>query len=87
VFGKQIALYLHDIDRYRRTVGVVYVDGVDAGLELLRQGFGWCYVRYLSEASADIQLNYQQAATNARTDRRGLWSDPHPVPPWEWRRK
>ena len=86
VFGKEIALYPHAIHRYRSTVGVVYVDGIDAGLELLHQGLGWCYVRYPSEASVDIQVRYQQAEANARTNRRGLWSDPHPVPPWEWRR-
>jgi Staphylococcal nuclease homologue len=37
VFGKDIAVYPHTIDRYGRTVAVVYVDGLDAGLELLRQ--------------------------------------------------
>ena len=61
VFGKEIAFYLHASDRYRRTVGVVYVDRIDAGLELLRQGFGWCYVRYFSKASVDTQASYQQA--------------------------
>ena len=25
------------------------------------------------------------AEERARTDRLGLWADPHPVPPWEWR--
>jgi endonuclease YncB( thermonuclease family) len=24
---------------------------------------------------------------DARDDRRGLWQDPKPVPPWEWRSK
>jgi hypothetical protein len=27
VFGKEIAIYPHAIDRYKRTVGIVYVDG------------------------------------------------------------
>ena len=39
VFGKDIAVYPHTIDRYGRLVAVVYVDGVDAGLQMLRQGF------------------------------------------------
>ena len=86
VFGKDIAVYPHTIDRYGRTVAVVYIDGQDAGLELLRQGLAWVYTRYLPEAPADIQANYRQAETKAREERRGLWSDSQePVPPWEWR--
>jgi endonuclease YncB( thermonuclease family) len=86
VFGKDIAVYPHTIDRYGRTVAVVYVDGIDAGLELLRQGLAWVYSRYVVEASPDIQASYQQAETDAREQRRGLWSDPGPVAPWEFRR-
>jgi endonuclease YncB( thermonuclease family) len=86
VFGKEIAVYPHTIDRYGRTVAVVYVDDIDAGLELLHQGLAWCYTRYLPEASADIQASYRQAEADARAQRRGLWGDPTPVEPWVWRR-
>jgi endonuclease YncB( thermonuclease family) len=85
VFGKEIAVYPYAIDRYGRTVGVVYVDGIDAGLELLKQGIAWCYTRYLSEAPSDVQASYRQAETEARAQRRGLWSDPAPLEPWEFR--
>jgi micrococcal nuclease len=64
---------------------IVYVNGIDSGLELLRQGLAWVYTRYLPEASADIQASYRQAEAEAREERRGLWSDPDPLPPWEWR--
>jgi endonuclease YncB( thermonuclease family) len=80
VFGKDIALYPHTIDRYRRTVGVIYSDGTDAGLELLHQGLAWCYGRYLSEASFDIQSSYQQAQADARLDRRGLVDQSGSIP-------
>jgi endonuclease YncB( thermonuclease family) len=87
VFGKDIAVYPHTIDRYGRTVAVVYVDGVDAGLELLRQGLAWVYTRYLSEAPTDIQASYRQAECEAKQPRLGLWSDTQtPVPPWLYRR-
>jgi endonuclease YncB( thermonuclease family) len=85
-FGKEVELRPHAIDRYGRTVAVVYVSGVDAGLELLRQGLAWVYTRYLPEASIDIQASYSQAEALAREQQLGLWSDPEPVPPWEWRR-
>ena len=86
VFGKDIAVYPHTIDRYGRTVAVVYVDGNDAGLELLRQGLAWTYTRYLPEASADIQVSYRQAESEARSQQRGLWIDPNPLEPWLFRR-
>ncbi len=85
VFGKDIVVYPHTVDRYGRTVAVVYVDGIDAGLELLRRGLCWVYVRYLSEAPDDIQVSYRQAETVAREQRCGLWSDPAPVEPWLYR--
>jgi micrococcal nuclease len=64
----------------------VYVDGTDAGLQMLQQGLAWCYARYLPEAAADIQSNYRQAEAAAREQRRGLWSDPGPIEPWLFRR-
>jgi micrococcal nuclease len=83
---KEIAAYPHAIDRYGRTVAILYVDGIDAGLELLRQGLCWVYTKYLPEADADIQASYQAAETDARAQRRGLWSDLEPVEPWLYRR-
>ncbi len=85
VFGKDIAVYPHTIDRYGRTVAIVYVDGLDAGVELIRQGLAWTYTRYLPEASADIQTSYRQAETEAWERQRGLWSERDPIPPWEYR--
>jgi endonuclease YncB( thermonuclease family) len=86
VFGKDIAVYPHTIDRYGRLVAVVYVNGSDAGLQMLRQGFAWCYTRFLPEATANIQASYRQAEAEARELRRGLWSDPGRVEPWLFRR-
>jgi endonuclease YncB( thermonuclease family) len=86
VFGKEVELRPHTIDRYGRLVAIVYMDGTDAGLEMIRQGYAWCYDRYLPEASEAIQASYRQAQEGARTKQAGLWSDPDPIPPWEWRK-
>jgi micrococcal nuclease len=88
VFGREVELHIHGLDRYGRTLAVIFVNSIDANLEQVRSGMAWCYTRYLSEAPPDIQPSYQQAETVAREERRGLWSDPQePVPPWEWRRE
>src|SRR6516164_7588293 len=88
VFGKDVELRPHTIDRYGRTVAMVFVDGRDVGLELIKQGLAWAYEHYLPEASAEIQAQYTAAETAARVSRRGLWVNGNSaVPPWEWRRE
>ena len=68
------------MDRYRRIVGRVYVDGVDVNRELVAGGFAWVYRKY----SNDVELLELEARAMER--RLGLWTDPNPIPPWEWRR-
>lgn len=68
------------LDRYGRTVAKVECRGLDAGSEMIRQGMAWRFVRYSRDAAMQPLEN---AARNART---GLWADPAPVAPWEWRR-
>jgi endonuclease YncB( thermonuclease family) len=87
VFGKDVELRPHTTDRYGRTVAMVFVGGTDAGLELVKEGLAWCFVRYLPEASVEVQQSYQQAEIEAREQRRGLWQqeNPPPIPPWEYR--
>jgi endonuclease YncB( thermonuclease family) len=85
LFGKDVELEPYTIDRYGRLVAVVYVDGVDAGLELLKQGMAWVYDRYVSEASPEIRASYRAAQAAAQSGKLGLWQDPEPVPPWLYR--
>src|SRR6516225_1335945 len=41
VFGKDVELRPHAIDRYGRTVAMVFVDDRDVGLELIKAGLAW----------------------------------------------
>ena len=86
VFGRDVELHIHGLDRYGRTLAVIFVNGMDANLEQVRIGMAWCYTRYLSQAPAEIQASYRQAEAEARAQRLGLWSDPWPIEPWLWRR-
>jgi endonuclease YncB( thermonuclease family) len=87
VFGKDVELRPQAIDRYGRLVAQVFVNGNDAGLEMLRLGLAWVFESYIKEASAGIQASYRQAQEEARAKRSGLWADPEPMPPWEYRRQ
>lgn len=87
VFGKDVAVEWSKKDRYGRTIGVVLVNGQDAGLELLRAGLAWHYKQYQRDQTQDQRADYGKAEEAARAERIGLWSDGEAVPPWEWRRK
>lgn len=79
-FRQSARVVTHGTDRYGRTVGTVYVDGRDVNAEQVRRGLAWVYPRYAHDAALyDLQRQ-------AQADRRGLWADADPVPPWEWRR-
>lgn len=74
------------IDRYGRAVCRVIVGGVDVGLEQIRRGYAWHYVRYAPEQRVSDRGRYARAESDARLEHAGLWSYSDPVPPWDYRR-
>ncbi|WP_411565005.1 thermonuclease family protein [Rubrivivax sp. A210] len=66
-------------DRYGRTLGRVWCAGVDANKEQVRRGMAWVYERYVT----DRGLYKVQGQAQGR--HLGLWADPSPIPPWDWR--
>lgn len=76
---KKATIWFHTTDRYGRHVARVVCEGRDAGSDQVRTGMAWVFERY----SKDPILLELQAKTKA--NRTGLWVDPEPVPPWEWR--
>jgi len=81
VQGKGVRVEVRDRDQYDRLVARVYVEGSDVSEQLISEGLAWHYTRYSSE------LALGRAQREARKARRGLWQDPDPVPPWEFRRR
>ncbi|MCB1966956.1 MAG: thermonuclease family protein [Candidatus Accumulibacter sp.] len=80
VFRKEVLVVEHGKDRYGRTLGRLKLGAVDANEEQIRSGMAWVYDKYVVDRSL---YGLQDEAKRAR---RGLWADPEPVPPWEWRR-
>jgi micrococcal nuclease len=85
VFGKQVEVVFSKTDKYGRTIGKVMIYGKDANLEQVRAGFAWHYKEYQKEQSAADRSLYAEAETSARAVKSGLWRDPQPMAPWEWR--
>jgi len=74
------------VDRYGRAVCRVLVDGVDVGLEQIRRGFAWHYIKYAHEQREIDRASYARAEGQARLAHVGLWSFTDPTPPWDYRR-
>lgn len=84
--GRRAVAECPKTDRYGRAVCRVTVDGVDVGLEQVRRGLAWHYVKYAHEQSPADRALYAGAEEQARRTRLGLWTYPAAVPPWDYRR-
>lgn len=79
VLGKSVQVEEEAVDRYGRTVGTMFVDGLNVSREQLGRGMAWAYRRYLHDQAL---LQVEQSARQARL---GLWAEANPTPPWEHR--
>lgn len=79
-FNKLAYVEVVDIDRYKRIVGKVSCEGIDANRSQVENGMAWVYRRYAKD------LSLLPIEGMAKTGRRGLWADADPTPPWEWRK-
>lgn len=86
--GKHAVLEEHGVDRYKRLLAVVTVDGgTDVNYLMVRSGNAWHYVEYAAKGQRkeDFDL-YAWAEQEARRSGFGLWGEPA-VAPWEWRKR
>lgn len=79
VFRQSVTVEEAGRDRYGRVIGTVYVSGGSVNAQMVELGMAWVYRRYAKD-SVLFELERQ-----AQADKRGLWADPDPVAPWEYR--
>ena len=87
VFGKDVTVLYDKTDQYGRLVGKIIVNGQDVNLEQVKEGMAWHYKEYEREQSAEDRELYARAEDEARAQHRGLWQDPNPVEPSQFRRE
>ena len=68
------------------TTGTLIFKGRDIALDLIHDGLAWSTIPPVTTEPGDTHP-YPVAEAQARLERRGLWSDEAPIPPWEWRRR
>ena len=80
-FGKEVTVKTHGHDKYKSIIGeVILEDGMNVKHTLVNDGWWW----YRKYAPSDTVL--EGLEKEAREAKKGLWADPQPVPPWEWRK-
>lgn len=80
VFGQEVKIEWKERDRYKRIIGEVYLGDRRICLEMISEGYAWHFTRY----SKDVDL--AKAEKEAKDAKKGLWTDPNPIPPWEYRK-
>ncbi|TXC66051.1 thermonuclease family protein [Piscinibacter aquaticus] len=85
-YRRQVAVEWHKRDRYGRLVGKVLVEGRDINLAQISSGLAWHFANYAKEQRPLDRQLYAEAQTDAKQHRIGLWRDPSPTPPWDYRR-
>ena len=82
VFSMDVTLQIYGKDKQGRILAdVVRSDGTSVNQTLVQEGWCW-WDRKL--AQGDTQ--FEALEKEARDSQKGLWADPNPIPPWEWRK-
>lgn len=85
VLGKQVTIFWTKIDKYRRTVGTIMLNGRDINIEQVKEGLAWHFKKYEDEQTADDRRTYAAAEQSARAAKLGLWKDQTALAPGDWR--
>lgn len=79
IFGKYITIDVKSKDKYGRYIANVYSEGKDVSLLMIHEGMAWHFTKF------DDNEVYEAAQMKARKAKRGLWADPSPIAPWDFR--
>lgn len=72
-------------DPYGRHICQVVIDDSDMARHQLATGMAWFFARYRRDLTPDLQQQYKAAEQRTRGASTGLWSQPAPTAPWDWR--
>ena len=80
IAGQPVTVMYTKTDRYGRVLGRVYTaNGTESNRLMAQSGAAWVYEIYNTDASLP------PLQREAQEQKRGLWADNKPLPPWEWR--
>jgi len=73
IMDKKVKVDILDIDKYRRMVGMIYLDNRNINLEMIREGYAEAFIEYLKEP---YKSEFLKVEREARTAKKGIWSLP-----------
>ena len=79
IAGEAVEVEENGKDRYKRTIGTIYLGGKDINAQMVENGYAWAYRKFSKK--------YAPQESQAKKQGLGLWQDKEPTPPWEWRQK
>ena len=87
VHGKTVQVSFEKSDKYGRILGKVLLDGQDICHQQIKAGLAWHYKKYQNQQPLVDRDAYSASETAAKSEKLGLWSDPRPVAPWDFRKR
>lgn len=79
-YGKEAHVTVYELDKYKRSVGTVFCNGINSNAEQVKTGMAWVYDKYVRDQS------FYALQKTAKENKLGLWVDPRPIEPWLWRK-
>lgn len=73
VAGKRVKIKEKGKDRYKRVLGVVFLNKSDINEQMVLNGYAWAYKQYSKD--------YIQQERIAKAKKLGLWQEPNPIEP------
>lgn len=87
VYEKEVTVVQPKKIRNGRYSGKVMLGDIDVGYMMVAQGLAWNEKKYQQTLTPDEKVAYAWQEQTALKNRAGLWADPNPVPPWEYRKR
>jgi len=81
--GKYVNVFPIEFDKYGRLVARINVNHTSVSRKLVESGLAWVHIYYCKEPVCN---QWKKLQKKARKEHKGLWRDPHPVAPWQWKK-
>lgn len=79
--GKEVTVTEHGKDDRGRTIGdVTLPNGTNLSRQLVKEGLAWWFWKY------SLDYSIRDLEDEARAEKRGLWRDRIPIPPWVFKK-
>ncbi len=90
IAGHEVVVESFGVDKFGKVRGIVYLDRINANLDLVRRGFAEVY-HPMRQAPSRYNTDYLDklflAEKMAKDEERGIWGDPDYMSPYQFRRQ